>query len=135
MKIGQIILTLIVLMTLGCENLVKEQGEDYIYDKAFVYKFVVDDTVKAGQIFKVDIYGYLPYWWEFYKTEIEESGNEIIITPIARVKKEKTGIAIPRVAVPFSTTVELLANPNFDSIKISVVGKNGRFEKIIKVIS
>ncbi len=135
MKIKYIILTLLFLMSLGCESLIKPE-DDYIYDKSAFLKIVADDTVKAGQIFKVEIYGWLPNrLWELYKIEIEESGNEFILIPIIRIRKDKIGLPVLAVVVGFSASVELMANPNFDIIKISAIGKNETVEKIIRVSS
>ncbi len=131
MKIEQIILTLFVPIALGCRGL--EPQDYYIYEKVYISKVTVDDTVKAKQVFKVEISGEFPTpGWELYKIEIKESGNEFTITPIARIKK---GIIVPQVLIPFSKTIELVAKPNFDSIKISVVGRTETIEKIIKVTS
>lgn len=131
MKIEQIILILLFPIILECEDL--NLQDEYIYEKVYISKIVVDDTVKAGWTFKVEISGEFPTpGWELYKIEIKESDNELTITPIARIKK---GIIVPQVLVPFSKTVELTAKPEFESIKISVVGRTGIIEKIIKVTS
>ncbi len=131
MKIEQIILPSLVLIALGCGVL--NTQDEYIYEKVYISKIAVDDTVKAGQVFKVEIFGEFPTpGWELYKIEIKESGNEIKITPIARIKK---GIIVPQVIVPFTKTIELVAKRNYNSLKISVVGKDKTAEKTIKVIS
>lgn len=131
MKIEQIILTSIALIILSCKGL--NLQDEYIYEKVYISKITVDDTVKSGQVFKAEISGEFPTpGWELYKIEIKESGNEIKITPIARMKK---GIIVPQVIVPFTKTIELVAKPGFDSLKISVVGRTETIEKTIKVVT
>ncbi len=119
-------LVLVFLLILGCQN-----NDEFIYGKIYLSNVEVDDTVKSGQAFTVKIFGEFPTpGWVFHKIEVEESETGFTITPIAKIRK---GIIVPQVLVPCSTSVELVAKTTAESLKVSVIGRDKKIEKTIKV--
>lgn len=125
-------LLLFAFLFTSCKIL-NSQEDDYIYERIYLSKIELKDTVKVGEKFEVKIYGNFPTpGWEFYKIEVQELQNEFKITPIARIRKN---IIVPQVLVPCSTSVELVCKNFTDFLKISVIGRVDTLSKTIKVVS
>ncbi|MEN3039151.1 MAG: hypothetical protein ABDI07_08400 [Candidatus Kryptonium sp.] len=133
----QNILVATLMIAIGC-GITINQNDEYIYDRVFISEIKIKDktgkiadTIKVNDIFTTEIYGYFPDpCWQFYKIEVEELKNEYKITPIARREKDIFCIAV---ITPCSTSVALSCKSTADTIKISVVGKEGIISKTINV--
>jgi hypothetical protein len=120
----------LLILTLGCK--IVEQGDEFIYGKIYIHSIVVDDSVKFGETFTVKIYGSFPTpGWEIFKHEINETENEIEITPIARIRRD---IYVIQILTPCSTSVDIVCKTKSDSLKIVAVGRTSKIEKTIRVV-
>ncbi len=120
----------VLILILGCK--IVGQEDEFIYSKIYINSIVVNDSVKFGETFTVKIHGMFPTpGWQIFKHEINETENEIEITPIARIRKD---IIVPQVLSPCSTSVELFCKTKSDTLKIVAVGKTSKIEKTVRVV-